>query len=382
MNVEINPDFDSTKLDEFGLEVLNSIKAHYPEWLPFISNDKSWGDRFEINIPSPHPDIPALWISTAVGEFDIDEIEVGFGFPPINTALHHKECYTVEQKVAKINSYVTAIKSEELIYADFVKDRLSSGAGLITNERLKELLKEGRVRIAYSWKGTYNYKQKVSAKRQSKNWFSYHSFTSLIIPLNILILIGLASVGLITTIPNFQNTELWGNEYITKKLFNIEWYVHTALPDYFFCLIPLFLISTALENLLKPAAIFIVYLICLLITALLSFLFNPIGLTYFPYEILIMGSTISAIFGLYGFSFAFFSSVEKPNGCGLRFLRQVSGIIYFVYILLQPEFSKYWSITGIIIGALIGFYTSKLTSMEREDKILSDLVSPEHSLIK
>jgi hypothetical protein len=234
MNVEINPDFDSTKLDEFGLEVFNSIKAHYPEWLPFISNVKSCDDRFDIKIPSPHPDIPDLWISTAVGELGMDEIEIGFGFPSINTALHHKECKTVEQKVAKINAYVNAIKSEELIYADFVKDRLSSGAGLIKKERLDELLKEGRVRIAYSWKGTYNCKQKDSDENQTKNWFGYHSFTSLIIPFNILVLIGLASVGLITTNPNFQNIELWGNEYITKKLFNLEWYVHIALPDYFF----------------------------------------------------------------------------------------------------------------------------------------------------
>jgi hypothetical protein len=117
-------------------------------------------------------------------------------------------------------------------------------------------------------------------------------------------------------------------------------------------------------------------------TASFSFLFNPIGLAYFPYEIMIMGSTIAATIGLYGFSFAFFSSIEKSKGCGFRFLRQFLGVIYFVYIFQQPEYSKYWSIAGIIIGALIGFYASKLKNMDREDKWLSDLVSPEHSLIK
>ena len=76
MNAGLNTGFDSTKLDEFGREVFNVIKDQYPEWLPFIRYDRSWEDRFEINIPSPHPDIPDLWISTGriMGHYFVNQL--------------------------------------------------------------------------------------------------------------------------------------------------------------------------------------------------------------------------------------------------------------------------------------------------------------------
>ncbi len=381
MNYEINPSFDSSKLDSFGLEALNLIKAKYPAWLPFICNVNKWEDRFEINIPSPHPDITSLWISTAVGELGTDEIEIGFGFPPINTSLHHKECKTVAQKLAKINEYVKAVETEKLVYAEFVKDRFGLGAGLIERKRVDELLNEGRLRVAYSWKGTYNYNHSKQIEVKPTNWFGYHSFTSIIIPLNIIVLLGLFISGLVTTTPDFYNYELWGNNYITKTLFGFTWYAHTALFIFFFNLFPLFLITSALENIIKPSIISLVYLSCLLIILVFSFLFNPLGLKYLPYEILIINSTIAATLGLYGFSFTFFIFAEEPHGCSIRFIRQLFAVIYII-IVLQTDLSIYWPIGGTIVGLVIGVVVSRMPYIEREMQMISDHVYPEHALIK
>ena len=167
--LKINPNFSIDKLDDYALRVFKNIEIYFPEWLPFVKND--WDDRFTIEIPSPLPDIPNLTISTACGEITNKEIELDFGFPPINTYLDLPQCRTIEEQLTIIDNYVTDIKEEKLIYTNYVRSRFCTSGGLITTEKLDELIREGRVRfkLTYSWKGTYNYKQEVNTKNKPKN---------------------------------------------------------------------------------------------------------------------------------------------------------------------------------------------------------------------
>ena len=158
--IEINPDFDRSKLDDVALKVFNNIKKYFPEWLPFISNNKNWDTRFDIEIPSPQADNHNLYISTAVGEVLEDEIEISFGYPPINTYLDHPECITIEEKLSKIEKYYNAIITEELITVTYILDKFRSAGGLKNREELNKLLSEGKVEEAYSWNGTYDFLDK------------------------------------------------------------------------------------------------------------------------------------------------------------------------------------------------------------------------------
>ena len=149
---KLGSELNFDKLDQHSKDILFEIYKQFPDWLVLAKNEEEWEERFTIDWPSPYPENPTMWVSTAWGAYV--DLVIGFWDGHIHM-IDQSDCQTIECWVKRANDYREMIKSEKLIYYE---GRGFNGASdLNTPAFVKEILNKGKLKKAYSWLGTYNY---------------------------------------------------------------------------------------------------------------------------------------------------------------------------------------------------------------------------------
>ena len=148
---------DISKLNSFSQEVYYRIIQRHPEWDKYAKHDEELNEFIVISIPALTSDSFDIDIVTLDGEED--EITIYYGPPHFHLFMYRPfRIKTLDDQIEAVEEIIQKIFSEELI--SFQKKSGLFGfvtSGIATPEKYNKLLETGKLDMAVSWKGTYNY---------------------------------------------------------------------------------------------------------------------------------------------------------------------------------------------------------------------------------
>ena len=148
---------DISKLNSFSEEVYYKIINKHPDWEKYAKHDEEVKEFLVISIPALTSDSFDIDIVTLDGEED--EITIYYGPPHIHLFMYRPfRIKTFDDQIEAVEEIIQKIFREELI--SYQKKSGLFGfvtSGMATPEEYNSLLDKGKLDMAVSWNGTYNY---------------------------------------------------------------------------------------------------------------------------------------------------------------------------------------------------------------------------------